>query len=29
MGSTDSRTIFRDQIQILVNEDIPQDRYEF
>ncbi|OMJ84145.1 hypothetical protein SteCoe_14769 [Stentor coeruleus] len=29
MGNNDSRTIFRDQIQILVNEDIPSDKFEY
>lgn len=29
MGNSDSRTIFRDQIQILVNETITQDRFDF
>ena len=29
MGNSDSRTIFRDQVQALVNEDIPQDRFEY
>lgn len=29
MGNNDSRTIFRDQIQSLVSEDIPHDRFEF
>ena len=29
MGNSDSRTIFRDQIQILVNENITQDRFDF
>lgn len=29
MGNSDSRTIFRDQIQMLVNEDISSEKYEF
>ena len=29
MGNNDSRTMFRDQIQVLVNENIPHDRFEY
>ncbi|OMJ93912.1 hypothetical protein SteCoe_2961 [Stentor coeruleus] len=29
MGNNDSRTIFRDQIQNLVNEDIPSEKFEY
>jgi High-temperature-induced dauer-formation protein len=29
MGNSDSKTIFRDQVQILVNEEVPSEHFEF